>query len=157
MNALILSLLLAGSADDLASTRVHGLRLKAPAAWTRTDVPDGVRYDSPSKDAWLELNVMKVEPKRAAKKCIDELVEKLGEGWTHIKVGGHPALEQVNTAKADADHEEEQPIHVEVKSVTFIGCNGATKWVMTVAANKKQEQRYDKLIQKILQSITYAK
>lgn len=155
--ALVLSLVLSG-ADDLAPAKVNGLSVRLPAAWAKKAMEDGsVRYDAPSGDGWLELAVYKVDPARDAKLCLDQLLEALGaEGWERLTVGASPAAKKLTVASATGADEEGE-VNVEGQSTMHIGCNGKTKWVLTVVANAAKRARYDGVAAKVLSSIRYGK
>ncbi len=157
MNALLLTALLLSGADSLTSTKVAGLTLKAPAAWTGSDATDGKSWVAPGNEAQMELTVFTVEPKRPARACLDQLLEKLGkDGWDPQVIGTQPAVRKVTTdyvgepdaGKTDANR---------ISTVTFVGCNGATKWVLTMSSNSSKSLRFGAVLKAIVGSISYGK
>ncbi len=162
MTALILTaaLVLSG-ADSLSATRVAGLELKAPSSWKVSDATDGKNWEAPLNEAQMELTVFPVSPKRPAHECVDQLLEKLSEtmgkdGWEKLSVGGQPAVRKVTTdfvgppdaGKTDAN---------KVSTVMTVGCNGATKWVLTMSSSSTKAIRFGALLKAVVSSIQYGK
>lgn len=156
MISLALAALVLLGADELSGSKVNGLELKLPADWRKQAQKDGsLRYDAPSGDGWLELAVYKVEPRREAKLCLEQLLQALGkEGWVPLRVGAAPAAQRSSSERGE---DEQGEISVEAWSTTYLGCNGSTKWVLTVAMNEKSKGRFEKVAGKILESIRYSK
>lgn len=141
------------AADPLATSEVQGLSLKLPSAWSRSDTDDGVSLEEKKGDAQLELSVFAVDPKRTPRKCMAELKEKIGEGFEDIEVGGEPAARKVvldTLGEPDAGAKS-----AKVSSVTYVGCNGSTKWVLTLSSQQSQSARFGVLIKKIISSLKY--
>ncbi|MHB8875914.1 MAG: hypothetical protein ACYC8T_19675 [Myxococcaceae bacterium] len=157
--ALLLALLLTG-ADDLASTKVEGLQLKVPSAWKATPAEKGtVHYDSPTSDGSFELSVFPVAPRRDGKLCVDQLLKAMGdEGWKPVTIGGAPAAQKITTEATPEEGEgKDKKLPVEVQTNSYVGCNGATKWVLTLTMHTKSKARYDALAKKVVGGIAYAK
>ncbi len=157
--ALLLALTLSG-ADDLTATTVEGLQLKVPAAWKRTDGEKGnVRFDAPNPGASFELSVFPVAPRREGALCVDQLLKALkGPKWTRDTVGGAPAAwNSVDEAAPAVGEGGEKAAPVQVRTNSYVGCNGATKWVLTVTLSSKGQARYEALARKIVASIAYPK
>ena len=167
MNAMILTmaLVLGGGAESLTAVKVGALSLKAPSAWTATDADDengkGKNWDEPGKAAKLELSVYKVDPRQQAQACLDKLMvplfEKMGkDGWDKLPIGGEPAVRKVTTdfvgegeaAKTDAN---------KVSTVTYVGCNGSTKWVMSMTSTASKSARFGAVLKAVVGSIAYEK
>ena len=157
MNALLLTALLLAGADSLTPTKVGGLGLKAPNGWTVTDATDGKSWEAPGNEAQMELTVFPVDPKRASQECLDQLLEKLGkDGWDKLVIGANPAVRKVTTdyvGPADAGHTEAN----KVSTVMYVGCNGATKWVLTMSSNSTKSARFGAVLKAIVGSIAYPK
>ncbi|MBS1150423.1 MAG: hypothetical protein H6Q89_2121 [Myxococcaceae bacterium] len=157
MNALLVTALLLSGADSLTATRVAGLGLKAPSGWTTSDATDGKSWEAPGNEAQMELTVYPVDPKRPAQECLDQLLEKLGkEGWDTLVIGAAPAVRKVTTdyvGAADAGKSDAN----KVSTVTYVGCNGATKWVLTMSSNSTKSGRFGAVLKAIVGSISYPK
>ena len=158
MNALlILTALSLSGADSLTATRVAGLSLKAPAGWKVSEASDGKNWEAPGNEGQLELTVFPVDPKRPAQQCLDQLLEKLGkDGWDALQIGAQPAVRKVTTdyvGAADAGKTDANKI----STVTYVGCNGATKWVMTMSSNSAKSARFGAVLKAIVGSISYGK
>ena len=157
MNALLLTALLLSGADSLTSTRVAGLTLKAPGGWKVTDATDGKSWEAPGNEAQMELTVFNVDPRRGAQECLDQLLEKLGkEGWDKLTIGAQPAVRKVTTdyvGDADAGKTDAN----KVSTVMYVGCNGATKWVMTMSSNSSKSVRFGAVLKAIVASVSYGK
>jgi hypothetical protein len=155
---LLTSLLLSATPDDsLAPRSLKGIKVKLPAAWDQKTQEDGsLRFDTPAKDGWLELQVFPVDPKRDGKVCLDQLLQALGrDGWEPTTVGGAPAARKETHETGTGKREDNSDISVEVQSNMFVGCNGSTKWVLTVAMGITQQGRLSTLTQKIIGSVGY--
>ena len=157
MNALLLTALLLSGADTLTSTKVGGLSLKAPASWAVSEATDGKSWESPGNEAQMELTVFNVDPKRPSQICLDQLLEKLGkDGWDTMVIGAAPAVRKVVTdyvgepdaGKVDAN---------KISTVTYVGCNGATKWVLTMSSHSTKSVRFGAVLKAIVTSISYGK
>ncbi len=159
MNAMILTvaLVLGGGADSLSAVKLTGLALKAPSAWIATNADNGKNWEEPGKAAQLELTVFKVDPKRKAQECLDQLLEKLGkDGWDKLTIGGEPAVRKVTTdyvGEADAGKTDAN----KVSTVMYVGCNGATKWVMSMTSTASKSARFGAILKTIVGSIAYEK
>lgn len=156
--ALLLAAEPGSSADATSPLKLERLALRVPAAWSHEALPDGShRYASPSKDASFELSVFPVEPKRDAKLCLSQLLEALGnQGFERRQAGGAPAARRavVETSEIETKKGKEE---VETQTETFVGCNGSTKWVLTLTASTAQQPRYERLSNRLLESLTYVK
>lgn len=157
MNALLLTALLLSGADSLTATKVGGLSFKAPASWTVTDASDGKGWKAPGDEAQMEVSVFNVDPKRAAQECVDQLVAGLEKAtWDKVMVGGAPAVRKVTTdyvgegeaAKTDAN---------KVSTVMYVGCNGSTKWVLTMSSNTSKAARFGAVLKAIIATVSYGK
>lgn len=152
MNAapLLVALLLSG-ADDLTAVTHGRLQVQVPKGWTHERGSD--RWDAPSKKASFELSVFPVQPQRDGKVCLGQLLEALGgQGWSELTVGGAPAARKVSTEKSRPEGNE-APVEVETHS--YVGCNGSTKWVLTLTASAGDVRRYGSLANKMVASIRY--
>lgn len=162
MTALIFTaaLVLSG-VDSLSTTRVASLELKAPANWAVSEATDGRSWDAPGNEGGLELSVWPVYPVQMAQQCIDGLLEKVmasmgKDGWEKLSIGGQPALRKVLTdfvGGPDAGKTEAN----KVTTVTYVGCNGATKWSLSMSSNTSRSIRFGAVLKAIVASIAYGK
>lgn len=147
------------SADPLSETRVGQLALKAPGGeWARTNADDGSAssaWELKDKTAKLELSAYPVEPRRDAALCVEQLLKALGpEGWEQVKVGAQPAawksvsdfVGEGDAAKVDKN---------KVTTVTYVGCDGATKWVLTMTSPSARASRFGPLLKRMVDSLKY--
>lgn len=143
-----------GAGDALSKVQVGALTLKAPTAWKRSAVEGGESFAA--GEATLEIAVYPVEPKREAQQCVEQLVKAVGGEWTALKLGGSPAVRKVSTdfvgegeaAKTEAN---------KVTTVQYMGCNGATKWVLTATSSGAKAARFGPVFKKVAESVTYGK
>lgn len=142
-------------ADPLASTKVGALSLKAPSDWTRTDEGEGASWALKDGTAKLELSVYPVNPRRDAQACVDQLLEAVGkDGFEAIKVGGAPAGRKVTTDFV-GEGEEAKVDKNKVNTVTVIGCDGNTKFVLTLSSPAPKASRFGPLLKRVLDSVKY--
>lgn len=147
--------LLVLSADPLTGGQMGNLAFKAPADWARSSSDEGTTWESKDKAAKVELSVYPVDPRRDAALCLDQLLKALAsDGWAQVKVGGAPAA-----WKAVSDFVGEgEAAKVEknkVNTVTYVGCNGDTKWVLTMTSPAPQAARFGPLLKRIVDSMKY--
>ena len=156
MIALVLTLLLSG-ADSLTATKVQGLSLKAPNGWTVAEATDGKSWEAPGNEAQMELTVFKVDPKRPAQECLDQLLEKIGkDGWDKLMIGKQPAVRKVTTDYVGPEDAGRTDAN-KVSTVMYVGCNGETKWVLTMSSSSSKSMRFGAVLKAIVTSITYGK
>ena len=174
MTALLLLSLL-GTSDALGKTEVQGLTFSAPSKWTVTDEGDGSKsWEDPEGDtnmkAKLELTVWTVEP-RSGDVCVQQVQQKLeadsaprladgGVGaptvkFDKVKVAAQPAIRSVvfDYVGGDASAKTEKN---KVSTVTYVGCNGTTRWLLTMTSAASQSPRFGALLKKIVNSVQYS-
>lgn len=143
------------SADTLTGGQMGNLAFKAPADWARVSNDEGTTWETKEKNAKLELSVYPVDPKRDAALCLKQLLEALAsDGWTQVKIGGAPAawksisdfVGEGDAAKVDKN---------KVTTVTYVGCNGDTKWVLTMTSPTPQASRFGPLLKRMTESMKY--
>ncbi len=173
MSTLLLMLSLSlGAADVLAKTQLQGLSVSAPAMWKVTEDEGSRSWEEQAGDeamrAKLELTVWTVDP-RSAELCVQQVQQKLeadatprlvdgGTGaptvhFDKVKVAGQPAIRSVvfDYVQGAAKSEKNK-----VSTVTYVGCDGTTRWLMTMTAPAAKSPRYGALLKKILETVTYA-
>jgi hypothetical protein len=149
--ALLVVLLLSGSADELAPTTVGALKLNVPAAWNKT-VNDGTtRYAAPSGEAYFEVDVGTVQTPGglAPGVCLNKITTGIGGEWTRLSISSNPAAKKTDV---DTDSDNRQFV-----SETYVGCNGKTTWSLTFHMVSAKQARFAPLAEKITQSIQYAR
>ena len=137
MSMLVMLLGPVSSADALIELQTDGVRLRVPAAWEKRVEGQSYEFSAPSEDARFEFSVMKVEPKRSASKCFDELMVALGKGWEKTRTGRRPAAKITSVEKSEK---------VVVETRGFVGCDGSRKWVLTWAYNQEKQARFSALV-----------
>lgn len=149
----MVSLLLA--AEPMQSVTLEKLSFKAPKNWEKSI--EGAEGTWKSAEGEFSVSVFPVDPKRDAKLCVSQLAEAIGkDGATDLKVGGQPALRKVATdyiGAPDAGRTEEG----KTTTVTVVGCNGSTKWLMTFATKASNAVKFGVLTKSILDSVSYGK
>lgn len=152
MIALVLALTL--GADPLATAVVKGLTVKLPTSgWFRTDTEDGVAIEEKAGGATLELSVYPVDPKRTPRQCMAQLKEAIGEGYTDVTVGGFPAARRVQIDRLGGpDAGSDAP---RVSTVSYVGCNGSLKWVLSLGSNQAQAARFGVVLMRVVDSLKY--
>lgn len=161
---MILALWLWGAAagvapETLVKQNVGDLSLKAPKEWPSKDSDEGNGQSRSfdGGDAQLELSVFAVDPRRDPKVCLEQLLKALDpNGYEQLKVGGQPAARKVTTdfvGQSEAAKTEAN----KVSTVSYVGCNGSTKWVLTMTSRVSKSPRYGPLLKRIIDSLSYSK
>ncbi len=151
--AVVVALLLAGAADELATTQVGALKLQAPAAWNRTTDEEGTtRFAAPSGEAYFEVMVGQVQREGGmpAEECLSKILAGVGPaGFEKLSIGGKPAA-----VKAVVDKDENGK---EFHTVTYLGCNGMTTWSLEFHYVDAKAARFEPLAKAVGKSVEYAK
>ena len=159
MSALLVALLLsAGANDTLAISKVGDLQMKLPTGWrsSSSDEGNGKSRSFDAGEAQLEISVFAVDPRRDGQVCLEQLLKALGsEGYEQMKIGGQPAARKVSTdfvgegeaAKTDAN---------KVTTVSYVGCNGSTKWIMSMTSKAIRATRFGPVTKRIIDSVIYS-
>jgi hypothetical protein len=164
MTALVLALLLSAS-DSLGAVKVGELSIRLPREskdWKWTDADDangkGKSLQSADGEGQIELNVYPVDPVRPAKECIEQLVKALpdGAGYEATMVGASPAYKKIAqdyVGEGEAAKKESN----RVNTVSYVGCDGKIKWIMSMTSKSSKASRFGPLLKKIVESIGYPK
>jgi hypothetical protein len=150
--ALVVMMLLTGSADELAATTVGNLKLSVPAAWNKTDQGGGTtRFAAPSGEAYFEIDVGQVQRPGGmpAEECIQKIKAGIGGEWQPLSIGAAPAA-----VKQDVDTDEAGKQFI---SRTYVGCNGKTTWSISFHLVAPKKERFAPLADKVAQSVQYAR
>jgi len=161
MTGLILLIAL-GASDALVSTKVHDLSLKLPQSkdWKAqdTDENNGKSRTVASADgeAQIDLSVFTVDPRREASVCVEQLLKALGpEGYEATTVGGQPAYKKVTFDYLGEGEEAKKNDANKVSTVSYVGCNGQTKWVMSFTSKVSKAPRFGVVLKRVIESISY--
>ncbi len=161
MTGLILVLAL-GAADTLVKTQVHDLSVKLPQSkdWKaqENDENNGKSRSVSSTDgeAQIDLSVFTVDPRREAQLCVDQLIKALGpDGYEATTVGGSPAFKKVTVDYVGEGEEAKKNEANKVNTVSYVGCNGQTKWVMSMTSKASKAARFGVLLKRVVESIAY--
>lgn len=149
---LLLALLLSGAADELATTQVGALKLKAPAAWKRTVDEGATRFAAPSGEAYFEVMVGQVQREGGmpADECLSKILAGVGPaGFEKLAIGGKPAA-----VKAVVDKDESGK---EFHTLTYVGCDGMTTWSLEFHFVAAKKDRFEPLAKTVGKSVGYAK
>jgi hypothetical protein len=150
---LLLALLLTGAADELATTQVGALKLKAPAAWKRTADEGGTtRFAAPSGEAFFEVDVGQVQREGGmpAEECLSKILAGVGpDGFERLTIGGKPAA-----VKAVVDKDESGK---EFHTYSYVGCDGMTTWSLEFHFVAAKKDRFEPLARTVGKSVEYAK
>ncbi|HZH02277.1 MAG TPA: hypothetical protein VEY30_00755 [Myxococcaceae bacterium] len=141
-------LLAAAGAEIWTDARVMGLEFKVPSEWRETVRQETHRFEPPSGDAGLEVSVYPVTP-RDSTLCVSQLLEALNEkGWESVRMGGEPgAKKRLRDAAPDKKEGYE--------TVTYLGCNGRWKWVMTLSSRLGSGPATQAMAEKLSRSVRY--
>ena len=147
--AVVTLALLGSSADELATTDLGRLTIKAPAAWKKTDNEGTLRFAAPSGEAYFEIDVGQVARPGGmpAAECLGKITTGIGGDFEKLTIGKQPAAKQTAT---DTDEDGKSFI-----TYTFVGCDGQTTWSMTFHTVDAKKERYGALADKVAKSITY--
>lgn len=161
MTGTLLLLALAAS-DTLVATKVHDLSLKLPQSkdWKAQegDENNGKSRTVASADgeAQIDLSVFTVDPRREAQVCVEQLLKALGpEGYEPTKVGGSPAYKKVTFDFVGEGEEAKKNEANKVSTVSYVGCNGQTKWVMSFSSKVSKAPRFGVVLKRVIESIAY--
>ncbi|NOK35959.1 hypothetical protein D7W79_14555 [Corallococcus exercitus] len=139
-----------GSADALSSVTVKNIAMKAPAAWTRSNMDGTEKFLAPSGDAYFLVDVGTVQTAgMKAELCRTKILANIGgEGWTMLKVGGQPAA-----TKTDTDAAPDGSGNVD--TVTYVGCNGKTTWSVVFYMEQGKKDRFAQVAEKVGTSVSF--
>ena len=147
------------------------MAISVPAAWKASGDGDSRVGEEPLGDdlnrAKLELTLWNIE-KRPAELCVKQVAEQLSRDsggalpdggaaraihFDPIKAGGQPAIRNVVfDYVSDTGTRNESN---KVSTVTVVGCDGSTRWLITMTSAASKSPRYGALLKKIIDSIHY--
>ncbi|HEX8440831.1 hypothetical protein [Archangium sp.] len=153
LGSLLVLVLAAGEpAETLTKYEVKTLALQVPSAWKQSEADGTQRFDDPSGDAYLLLDVGAVQTAGMKPQvCLEKILAAMGnENWKQLKLGKAPAARRVDTDTTPDGAES-------VETVTYVGCDGKTTWSLVFHMNVKQKDRFEALATKVANSLAYAK
>jgi len=151
--ALLVMVLAAGEpAEALTKYEVKTLALQVPSEWKQSEADGTQRFDDPTGDAYLLLDVGAVQTSGMKPQvCLEKMLGAMGnEGWKQLKLGRSPAARRVDTDTTPDGAES-------VETVTYVGCDGKTTWSLVFHMDTKQKDRFEALVEKVARSVAYAK
>ncbi|MBK7858792.1 MAG: hypothetical protein IPJ65_09260 [Archangiaceae bacterium] len=163
MTAWVLWLSLAAApADTMVKTQVGDLSIKLPQSkdWKSEETAEanGKTRAVSTKDgeAQIDVSVFAVDPRRDAKLCVEQLLKALGpDGYEELKVGGQPAYKKLTSDYVGEGEEAKKSEANKVNTVSYVGCNGQTKWVMSMTSKAAKAARFGAVLKRVVDSISY--
>jgi hypothetical protein len=156
---LVLSL---NASDTLSKAQVGDLSLKLPSSkdWKSEETSEANgktrAVSSTDGEAQIDISVFAVDPRREAQLCVDQLIKALGpEGYEATTVGGSPAFKKITTDFVGDGEEAKKNEANKVNTVSYVGCNGQTKWVMSMTSKASKAARFGVLLKRVVDSIAY--
>lgn len=154
LGSLLVMVLAAGEpAAALAKYEVKTLVLQVPADWKQSEADGTQRFDDPSGDAYLLLDVGSVQTAGMKPQvCLEKILAAMGsaEGWKQLKLGKAPAARRVDTDMTPDRAES-------VETVTYVGCDGKTSWSLVFHMDAKKKEHFAPLAEKVAGSVAYVK
>src|SRR5437763_1915889 len=155
-------LLTLNASDTLAKVQVADLSVKLPSSkeWKAEETAEAGGMSRTVKtadgEAEIDVSVFNVDPRREAQTCVDQLLKALGtEGYEPVTVGGSPAYKKLTTDYVGKDDEAKKNEANKVNTISYVGCNGQTKWVMSMTSKASKAGRFGVLLKRIIESISY--
>lgn len=159
----LLLLLALNASDTLVKTQVADLSVKLPQSkdWKSEETSEANgksrAVSSTDGEAQIDISVFAVDPRREASVCVEQLLKALGpEGYEATTIGGSPAYKKVTTDYVGDSEEAKKNEANKVITVSYVGCNGATKWVMSMTSKSQKAARFGALLKRIVDSIAYS-
>ena len=163
MTLFLLVLTLNAASDTLVKAQVGDLSMKLPQSkdWKSEDTSEGNgktrAVSSTDGEAQIDISVFAVDPRREAQVCVEQLLKALGpEGYEATTVGGSPAYKKVTIDFVGDSEEAKKNDANKVNTVSYVGCNGQTKWVMSMTSKAAKAARFGVLLKRVVDSIAYS-
>ena len=154
LGSLLVMVLAAGEpAAELAKYEVKTLAVRVPSEWKQSEADGTQRFDDPTGDAYLLLDVGSVQTAGMnPRKCLEKILTAMGseQGWKQLKLGKAPAARRVDSDTTPDGAES-------VQTVTYVGCDGKTTWSLVFHMDAKKKDRFETLAEKVAGSVAYAK
>lgn len=162
MISTVLLLVALNASDTLVKAQVGDLSLKLPQSkdWKSEETAEANgksrAVGSTDGEAQIDLSVFPVDPRREAQVCVEQLLKALGpEGYEATTVGGSPAYKKLTTDYVGDSEEAKKNEANKVNTVSYVGCNGQTKWVMSMTSKAAKAARFGVLLKRVIDSIAY--
>jgi hypothetical protein len=162
MTSVLVVWLCVGAADTLVKSQVGDLSIKLPSSkeWKSEETAEAngrsKAVSTADGDAQIDVSVYAVDPRREAKVCVDQLLKALGPaGYEETTVGGQPAYKKLTTDYVGDSEEAKKDEKNKVNTVSYVGCNGQTKWVMSMTSKAVKAGRFGVLLKRVVESIAY--
>jgi hypothetical protein len=138
--------------EALTDYTVKSLVLQVPSEWKQSEADGTHRFDDPTGNAYLLLDVGAVTTTGMKPQvCLEKILGAMGnEGWKQLKVGKAPAARRVDSDTTPDGAES-------VETVTYVGCDGKTTWSLVLHVDAKQKDRFETLLTRVAGSVAYAK
>jgi hypothetical protein len=153
LGSLLVMVLAAGEPAELTKFEVKTLALQVPSEWTQSEADGTQRFDEPTGDAYLLVDVDSV-PTAGMKPqlCLEKILTAMGseQGWKPLQLGKAPAARRVDLDTTPDGAES-------VETVTYVGCDGKTNWSLVFHMDAKKKDRFEALAEKVAGSLAYAK
>jgi hypothetical protein len=154
LGSLLVLVLAAGEpAETLTKVEVKTLALQVPSEWKQSEADGTQRFDDPTGDAYLLVDVGAVQTAGMKPQlCLDKILAAMGHesGWKQLKLGKAPAARRVDTDTTPDGAES-------VETVTYVGCDGKTTWSLVFHMDVKQKDRFEALATKVANTVAYSK
>jgi hypothetical protein len=151
--SLLMAVLAAGEPAELAKHELKTLTLRLPVDWKQSEADGTQRFDDPSGDAHVLVDVGSVQTSGMKPQvCLDKILSAMGsnQGWRPLKLGKAPAARRVDSDTTPDGAES-------VRTVTYVGCDGKTTWSLVFHMDTKEQEHFEPLVEKIAGSIAYVK
>jgi hypothetical protein len=154
LGSLLVMVLAAGEpAEALTKYEVKTLALQVPSEWKQSEADGTQRFDDPTGDAYLLVDVGAVQTARMKPQvCLDKVLAAMGQekGWKPLRLGKAPAARRMDMDTTPDGAES-------VATVTYVGCDGKTTWSLVFHMDVKQQEHFEALATKVANSIAYSK
>lgn len=162
MMTMLVAVLALNASDTLSKAQVGDLSIKLPASkdWKSEETTEANgktrAVSSTDGDAQIDVSVFPVDPRREAQLCVEQLIKALGpEGYQQTTVGGQPAFKKITFDYVGDSDEAKKNEANKVNTVSYVGCNGSTKWVMSMTSKAAKAARFGVVLKKVVDSIAY--
>ena len=137
------------SSLDGASGRITYLKIGVPPTWRRWATYN--RWDQPFGAAGFYIDVFPMQNATTPEDCMQRIASAISEqGWEVMSVDGIPAMRRVSS---DYEPSTKDLMY----NLTFIGCNGEQKWVLTFTSSSTLVRALVPYADRVARSIRYVK
>lgn len=153
IGTVLMAVLAAGEPTELTRHEVKTLTLQLPSDWNQSEADGTQRFEDPSGDAHVLLDVGAVQTAGMKPQvCLEKIISAMGskDGWKNLKLGKAPAARRVDSDTTPDGAES-------VRTVTYVGCDGKTTWSLVFHMDTKQQEHFEPLAERIATSVTFTK